>query len=87
MPVTSRDPYRLNEVTTLFPQDPSNEWLDITMPDGRQIKMRKQGAGVEVWLGQLGTWTWSWSEDDYGTLEVLAPDDKQPEVFGVIEGG
>lgn len=86
MPVRRLDPYQLGSVVRLRPSSGRTR-LVVKAPSGLELKAPlDKGGYVDLWLPQVGTWTYYW-EGDRGpeqTLEVAEVDDVLDELVDAV---
>ena len=77
-------PYTVGETALLDPGGSRAQWVDVTAPDGSQMRLKRDGVrAVRLTVNQPGVWTFRWGQEPERTLEVQAtPTETQPAPSG-----
>lgn len=64
-------PFQQGEVVTMRAHGRGDALL-VTTPSGIELTIPAPRGRTDLWLPELGTWTYRWSESEAETLEVVA---------------
>lgn len=66
-----RPPYELGAIVRLRPGSGRSDSVTVTAPDGMIIIKPTRRPLFDLWLPQIGTWTYVWSDGSTGSVEVV----------------
>jgi hypothetical protein len=68
---------QVGAVVTL--RGPRGGSLEVTAPDGLQLRIPAENGRAELWLPQPGEWLYYWTHGGEGTITVTPAPDVEPE--------